>query len=257
FTSLTPGISLANIFGNSILRPYATFSHPNSLGGYFLVVGLTLFIEKRFAILWVFVSVVLVVLSFSQAVWFTLVFVILLLVFSKNKKHFKPLVQTVFLGSVLFSLVLPVASKLMVQNYQFSETVQKRLELNVVSQKLVTKNIVTGVGLGNFIPASVSTYKTDGGGLIKNVSWFLQPVHNIYLLVLSETGIVGLLIFFFTVRRVIANANTKFVILLVPILLTGLVDHYWLTLQQNFLLFSVVVGIVLSSDTITSWKKKS
>ena len=38
FTSQTPGIANASINGELLLRPYATFSHPNVLAGYLLCV---------------------------------------------------------------------------------------------------------------------------------------------------------------------------------------------------------------------------
>jgi hypothetical protein len=90
---------------------------------------------------------------------------------------------------------------------------------------------------------------------------YLQPVHNIFVLITAETGVVGLLLFlwlwFATFRRItnyeLRITGTLFS-LLVIILITGSLDHYWLTLQQGQLLFATVIG--LSWTKISSNDKK-
>jgi O-antigen ligase len=48
------------------------------------------------------------------------------------------------------------------------------------------QNPFLGVGLNNFIPEAMSSVFLSG------TNRFLQPVHNIFLLVLAESGLVGL-----------------------------------------------------------------
>ena len=104
-----------------------------------------------------------------------------------------------------------------------------RIELIQSAFKIIKENFWFGVGLNNFIPNLVKVSNTFLN------SWELQPVHNIFLLVFSETGIFGLIAFI----SLFININLP----LLAILLTGLNDHYWLTLQQNLLLFTYVVII--------------
>ncbi|MBX4206109.1 O-antigen ligase family protein, partial [Candidatus Microgenomates bacterium] len=193
------------------------------------------------------------ILSFSQTAWFVLIITSTCLFLNPDKltKAFKFIIAVIF----LLSLSLPLVSKYLVQNYKFEESIQKRLELNIVSGALISQKPLLGVGLGNFIPASSQVYRQKGGGLIKNVSWFLQPVHNIFILVLVETGIVGIIIFYLVICKAILNKGLA--LLLLSIVFSGMTDHYWLTLQQNQLLLAIVIGIIFSFDTITSWKKKS
>jgi O-antigen ligase len=99
------------------------------------------------------------------------------------------------------------------------------------------------VGKDNFIPALAPLQKPMPLGL------YLQPVHNIFVLVLSETGIIGLIFFMWllmsTVRRIKKQDQVlriSFFLLLLIIIVTGSFDHYWLTLQQGQLLFTTVIG---------------
>ena len=96
---------------------------------------------------------------------------------------------------------------------------------------MIKENFFFGVGLNNFIP---NIPKVTNSFLN---AWELQPVHNIFLLVFSETGIVGLIAFIYLFFSVSINSQ------LIAIILTGLSDHYWLTLQQNLLLFTYVLSL--------------
>jgi O-antigen ligase len=97
-----------------------------------------------------------------------------------------------------------------------------------------------GVGLGNFLVALPSS-------LPSRAIYFLQPVHNIYLLLLSEIGIVGIGVLGWVLRSI--SWSKKYILSspitasLVGLLLLGLVDHYVLTLQQGRLLLTVLLGL--------------
>jgi len=113
------------------------------------------------------------------------------------------------------------------------------------SLQLIKTHPALGVGLGNFIPAQLELSFPRGQYN------FLQPVHNIYLLVASETGLIGLVVFMvmvvYLIKKLIKNLSYLSILyILYAILLLGLFDHYWLTLQQNMLLAALVVGIGIS-----------
>jgi O-antigen ligase len=80
---------------------------------------------------------------------------------------------------------------------QFQKEVQSRIELNDLSVKMIVDHPVIGVGLNNFEQV-MDSY--DIYGLI----FAGNPVHNIYLLVLSETGLIGLIGFGATAAVVVA-----------------------------------------------------
>ena len=133
-----------------------------------------------------------------------------------------------------------------------SESLELRQELNKVAIKMIKKYPLTGVGLNNFIP-SLTQFK-------KGLSYQeLQPVHNIYLLIGAESGLMGLGLFLWLIylsyrkflqgnNEITKQRNKKLSIILTAILLLGLFDHYFFTLQQTQLLFAVVMGMVFGVE---------
>ncbi|PIU37363.1 hypothetical protein COT02_01250, partial [Candidatus Roizmanbacteria bacterium CG07_land_8_20_14_0_80_34_15] len=71
-TLSTPGVAKASIQGAEFLRPYGTFSHPNSLAGFFLLLYFFVLTYKKFnrylaiKYLLLFISSILVFVSFSK-----------------------------------------------------------------------------------------------------------------------------------------------------------------------------------------------
>jgi hypothetical protein len=74
FTISTPGIAKVAMQGKEILRAYGTFSHPNSLAGFYLLQYVFILYEKRFnkftflKYLVLGLSSMLVFISFSKIV---------------------------------------------------------------------------------------------------------------------------------------------------------------------------------------------
>ena len=193
--------------------PYSFFSHPNSFAGFLLVFGIFLlqfknnFNPRYFGTLLALIVINLVLTNYLN-VYIT---ICLLLILKLNK-----------LSSLSFVLI------------DFSQRfVTHRIELIKASLQLIKENFWFGVGLNNFIPNLVKVSNTFVN------AWELQPVHNIFLLVFSETGIVGLIIFCFLIFSGFSLLTLNYSLL--TILITGLSDHYWLTLQQNILLFVFVL----------------
>jgi O-antigen ligase len=124
------------------------------------------------------------------------------------------------------------------------ENIYQRVSLIRTSGAMVKENPISGVGLGNFI-INIPKYSIDN-------TWILQPVHNIYLLIFAETGLIGLVIFFIIsikiVNKVSFSNKRNFIYLLLFILITGFFDHYWISIQQNLLLEVLVFAMILRED---------
>lgn len=101
----------------------------------------------------------------------------------------------------------------------------KRMQLNWEALKMFLKHPLFGVGINNYLVHSR----------------YFQPVHNVYLLILSEIGIVPISFKLIKLLKLLRRniRNKVFWI----ILITGLVDHYWVTLPQNWWLMTVILSL--------------
>lgn len=138
--------------------------------------------------------------------------------------------------------------------YLGDESFVRRTELNQSAIRLWQQSPFVGIGLGNFIIRlpEVSVHRQIN---------YLQPAHNIYVLLLVETGLVGLgaVIFLFlaasgaVIRRVLGKGiqpggYSIYAVSLVCILFLGFVDHYMLTLQQGQLLLTLFMSLTSISN---------
>ncbi|MDD2483340.1 MAG: O-antigen ligase family protein, partial [Candidatus Shapirobacteria bacterium] len=147
-----------------------------------------------------------------------------------------------FLGVMAFVLRL---GNMEYQVYDFlggwdTDGVTKRIQLNISGLKMIKESPWFGVGLGNFLVRLPEFQKNSG------VFW-LQPVHNILILAWSQIGILGLGLLIFSLKFLIFNfkkINFVFKIIFGVVIITGMIDHYWLTLPQNWWLLILVLSIV-------------
>jgi len=133
-----------------------------------------------------------------------------------------------------------------IQTSWTEESVTERTTLIAAAWQMISSHPFFGVGLHNFLPALAPIQKPAPLNL------YLQPVHNIFMLVAAETGIIGLLGFLLMLGATVwhlrtKHANKTMLILLAVIITTGMFDHYWLTLQQGQLLFATVLGLAWSN----------
>lgn len=244
FNAATPGIAKIEINGRLLMRPYATFSHPNALAGFVLVSFIfTLpFVFKKsktFAVVYSLLVISCLALTFSRSVW-----LVGLLVAFWFLKSFSPNYSLLTGYCLLIALIV-----LLIKLPNFAEeSLVQRMELNKISLQLIKQSPLTGVGLNNFVVRISEFWRQP-------VLW-LQPVHNIYLLVAAETGVVGLLIFLYfllltykKIKKFPTPYKSIFLYVLISILLLGFFDHYWLTLQQNQLLLTILLGLIWIDKT--------
>jgi hypothetical protein len=247
FNQSTPGIALVSLNGTDYLRSYSTFSHPNSLAGFLGAALLFILLSgklKRNVFNFFGISIILVcfVMSFSLSAYLGVFVVFSYYLFSKNRKCFGGIVNFSFLIFILCSLVLPILSPWILSLFPgVGQNISQRLDLAFIAGQVIGDRFLTGSGIGTFI-LNIPIFKG-----IFTYSWLLQPVHNIFLLVLTEMGAFGLLVFVYlfvkTFNILIKNKRLYLLLPLIFISFTGLFDHYTLTLQQNILLFSIFIGI--------------
>lgn len=256
FSSSTPGIANASLDGSLILRPYATFPHPNVLAGFLLVgsVFLVVFLRqqsKHRQYLWIIslvLSSIALFVTLSRTViflWFVIGIILLSqTILAKNKKEKLSLAVS---GSILFLiLVVFLLPRFLTLT---GESLTLREQLFSVGWKMSIAHPLLGVGVNNFFINEA----------LLSPSLPLQPIHNIFLLVLSQTGSIGLLAFgyllFRTLKHVVymsfesqfrKNIRIFSLLALSIFLFVGLVDHYFFTLQQGQLLTALIFGLAWS-----------
>jgi len=137
-------------------------------------------------------------------------------------------------------IILSLATKLSFLAPESSFT--RRSQLANIAKDIFKYRPLTGVGLNSFTPVM------EQYGYVTATTRFLQPVHNIYLLVLAETGLLGLLGFLYLTISAIIKAfkNHRFNLLIpfLSLLFIGLFDHYPLTIHQTSLLFFLLLAFL-------------
>jgi len=247
FTASTPGIAKALYLGRELMRPYSIFPHPNVLAGFTSVSGFFLLRAKGPVFLKVVVglfSLSVLVLATSLGAW-TALFVVAVFMAAHRlaPKIFKRAAVSLFFLVVFLGILFPIVI-VQFNKINFGESTLRRVELNEAAGKMFSRAPLTGIGLNNFI-VELPKASLDAG-----VTWFLQPIHNIFLLIFVETGILGFLmfvcLFFIGLKKSfqIVGSKALYVFVLLLIIITGSFDHYWVTLQQTQLLLAVFAGFV-------------
>ena len=236
FSLTTPGIAKTVLpFTNQqVLRSYATFSHPNSLAGYLVVVFLLLFILKgklRLKNLLtktaLSLSLIALITTFSRSAIFALIISLISTTLPMSYS-----LTTIILIPPLFTLLFTLPISLGSQT-----SVTTRQLLNQYALKAIQSRPIFGLGLNNFI-----VYLSQITPALNH--YLLQPVHNIYLLLLSELGVVPIITFLYIKPRL--KINPIFLPIILAIIITGSLDHYWMTLPQNRLLASFFAGLLFN-----------
>lgn len=258
FNVSTPSIALAQISGRDFLRAYSTFPHPNSFAGYLAASLLFLLTEGYFkkntkAFLGIAPILLAIALTFSLSAFLGILVVAVLFLFRENTKIFTGLILGVYFVAVIASLLLPVFSReVLLRNPLLGQSVSQRLDLGYIAGQMISEKFFFGEGLNTFI-INIPHFKGIFSFGNHSSSWILQPVHNIFLLVFAEAGIFGLLLLlyaFYKIFRVLFSGKKHLVSLtLIFVVVTGILDHYWFSIQQNLLLISLLLGLSINPHT--------
>jgi len=245
FSISSPGISKIALGGVEILRPYGTFSHPNSLAGFYLLVyGYFLFYSKKIILsqilsisrqLLLAISTILVFLTFSKIAISMLIIITIWHVFAQKYKCTLCLAAKLVVPIIIGGLFLSGTGDI--------DSISKRIWLAKSAVQIIISHPVYGTGLGNYL-------YSQGAFSIPYSYFFLQPVHNIFLLLISEVGVPLSILFGIMLSRILKPLfiSQQGVVVIMIILITGFFDHYWITLQQNLILLPVVFGLLQRHD---------
>ncbi len=214
----TATLNLARIY--NFIRPMSTFSHPNSLAGYSLIIYFYLHSTNKLPLVR-FLTLALIVLTFSKAALLGLI--IYHLIRSANK--------TLIIFSTLVTFLL-IAYTWPSSSIEYRLTQYQNLKIPTFTQ------LLTGVGYQNSIhfssqnlPSTQLNYQN------------LQPIHNTILLYLVEFGLVGFILIYLN-KHYCYELTRKHLPITIGLLPTLLFDHYWWTLSQNQLIMLTIIAIL-------------
>jgi len=237
------------------VRAYGTFPHPNALAGYLVVVILwfshwwlsqkQVWLEKRAWFVGGGLALLLLIvglgLTFSRSGWLALLLGWWWLAWGwilAKRKRILAWLWPMFLALLLFF------SGRYWLTQKSSLSWQRRDQLVASSVRMLRDHPLWGVGTGLF------TLKSEAYGQSRWPRW-LQPVHNVFLLVAVENGLpAGLALISLLIFLAIKLGRRRGALFwplsgaLLVLIGLGLGDHYWLTLPQTSLLFWLTLGLI-------------
>lgn len=271
------GISVVEGTAGRWLRAYGSLPHPNILAGW-LVIGLfvLLGLAFRFAVqkksfwkalhpnfrlsIFIYWSCVVIVtglfFTFSREAWLALaiglLFFWIIVLIKKQAGIFYKLLATGLATIIVLSIIFwPLLStRLSGQDRLEVKSQFERATYLEQSFQLIKKHPILGMGIGNYTLAVHNEINPD----LK--SWDYQPVHNLYLLILAELGMVGLAIFVWLIIKVVRKlkitsqavwplvySSVVFVVLII-----GFFDHYLWTLHFGIMIFWLILGLAFKDS---------
>jgi len=271
FSSKWLGVAIhdASTLGTSVietecgrwLRAYGALPHPNILSGYLMITIFLLIIlyaegknveEKHSNCNHIFIVGSAIICSaalffaFSRAAWIALFFGLIIYLFLnlKNIKYFQKIIALLFLCFLLpfiFSLVyLPLSKTRLEGTARLEEkSGNERIQSYREAEKIIKTYPFFGAGPGNY----TLTVKNNINQNLESFAY--QPTHNIYLLLISEFGILTLIPLIILFILYIKNIFSLKFIILSPILILGLFDHYLISLYAGIMLSGLILGLYL------------
>lgn len=257
----TPAIMREVFLGKFVIPPYGTFPHPNILGGFLSVfLVLLLFLMKRdrpskLSVYAFILGVVALALTVSIPAWVSFLIGVVFIVTSIHWEDFGLKFwntrgrNLVFVGFLVFLVGLNLGEgglSFLKEERPLSTSFSRRLDLLQISKKMILETKGLGVGTGAF------TKNMEKYGVVSGNLKFLEPVHNIYFLLLAESGVFSFSLFavliLFVFYAVLRGKKYKiFLIMLCQLLFLGTFDHYLLTYPQGLFLFWLTLGFALST----------
>lgn len=260
----TKGVARVTIDGVSYLRSFGTLPHANILAAFlvlgFIAIAYTYFTvasEQKSARIISIVGMMTILFAllftFSRSGWIAAgLSIVAILAYGFTKHEFRRaalgFLGIIFISGALLAYYFGWAIVPRAGFVRGEVSVDHRVFYNEIGITLI-KSHPFGVGLGNQVIAADNAGLYTEKGLMQ--IWLAQPVHNIYILVASELGILGVIIFFILIFYAFRTVRLKYPklvfagIMFASLLAFGLVDHFPWDLHAGRLMFWAMFGIML------------
>lgn len=282
-----PGVAEVIVGDQTLLRAYGLFPHPNVLGGFLSITLLIsiiypLLVHKKLFHVEHIMSRILLKISvgmqflallstFSKSAIAGFVFALIFFSYQFKKMFHVEHLEQGYLSKGMKArnmfhveqFLVVIASALLIiaifwwinTTFLVIQPLQERLFAYYSLLKLSLSQLFFGLGSGQYVYVMQDFYSQN------LEEWQFQPIHNLFLLILAELGLIGLATFcvmlyylffresMFHVEHAGADVprgtNLKKIFsqaLLLALLFPALTDHYWWDIQQGQLLFWLTLG---------------
>lgn len=264
-SSALSGVAKIMVNGESHIRAYGTLSHPNILAAFLFVSGIfsiylfSIYKDRffRYVISFeLFTILIALIITFSRVTWLLCVISFLgyffyLLKSKFDIKGFFSKKNNIYISLAVLFLIVTVIAFLAggiwwrVNPFNASTWESLRVRGAVFAESFeILRNNFFGVGAGGFIIELVKH-------IVGKPIWMAEPVHNIFLLIFSEIGALGLISFLsvlvcsaFLLKK--SPVFLKFIFY--GIIFLMFFDHYfWDIRNTQYLLFFVLSLITFYS----------
>ena len=257
------GVSVVETGAGRMLRAYGTFPHPNIFGGYVAVGVLMLawlarFVRSRRGILLSLLAAALLastlVITFSRSAWLAIVLALLAMVFLMRRERRLPpkrVIPMIILGSISLLATIAVFHTQVFARFNPSLRLEaisineRQTQYQTFSSVFLSAPIL-GVGPGAYTFALASR---DPGQPV----WSYQPIHSVFLLILSELGVIGFAFLAFWIWQMgkLLWMNVRVpdgmlaVSLGIVLLVIALLDHYFWSVWPGLALSALSLGVMV------------
>ena len=277
------GTSVVQYDLNRMIRAYGSLPHPNILGGFLLFSlwggiwwWLHLYSESKeenwqiskikkhlLPLITILISIILVLFAlfftFSRSAvlaWFVSLVVVIFLSFWRKKF----LALQIFSKAFLLSLVILLSVNFLFPGAWYTRLkAQGDLEAISLAERRLSftqidwhdsQRLILGQGLG---ANTYLTYQKNNLGEQNLAPYVVQPIHNFYLLVLAESGLITclfLLYFLFKAwrKKHLQKPNLISLGLLISVLIVSLLDHYLWTTWTGILLLAITLSLFIKKE---------
>jgi O-antigen ligase len=250
------GAATINLNNEKILRAYGTFPHPNVLGGFLAIAfGTFLYVSRETKINIIntlkLLSGTIVLLwgllvGFSRSAWIAAVLLALIFItYLILRKAYKQAIYWSLIIGISVLILMPFYAEIVF--HRSADIVENssnargyRETFNNRGFEVFKDNSLLGVGINLYVPYTQKLFHVE--------PWAYQPPHNIFLLLIAEVGVIGILIYVFTLSRLGFMWNLGAVLGGTAIVVLGFFDHYLLTIQQGQLTLALLMGMFLGKQ---------
>lgn len=237
--------------GTLVTLPYGTSPHPNVIAGWMVIAWIAIVMltnKKKYRVYYIVMfgmALCVVVLTQSVSAALALLAALLLLLFAKSDEQI--MVPIIKMGTVVFPIFTAIALALPSARHSIFPSILRRAVLEQIALKMFAAHPFFGVGWNQF------TVQLELYGFVPAPMRFIQPVHHIFLLLLSELGIIGIVIWIMW-TWILTKVGSRYLLFLAPLTIIGSLDHYLFSLNPGrmMIVFIAVIYALTSSQQKTN-----